>query len=455
VTRKSIQTPPIWRKSPRLGRRAFLSGLAASGALGPFIPLLNASGAEPAPVRLILWYTPHGTIYDNWKPSGGETDFALSPILSKLQRHRDKLVILDGLKVKADGVGAPHTKGLPLLWTASPLIEDRTFTREDGSGGRYHGWNSAASVDQFILSKLGALTPYPSLEFGVRSEGNHPGNRMIYAGAEAPLAPEQDPWQAFKRLIGEIGKSGEEIERMRAERRSVLDLVSSEISDIQKRVASEDGKKIGAHLNAVREIESRLSVTRAACEGPALGEPVPPNLADNTPVVFDRMIELMTATLACDLTRVASMQFRKGENDGGYTYDWVGVTSQEHHQLSHSADEDTRARAALTKIYTWYADRFAYFLDLLAAIPEGDGSLLDNSLVVWGSEIGKGNSHSFLKVPFVLAGGAAGRLKTGRYLQYDGVDHNRLLVSLCQLMGVNVDTFGKTDAGRGPLPGLV
>src|SRR5688500_13805038 len=109
------QPTPIapWRKSPRVTRRALLSGIAARGVLGPLIPLMNANGAEEQPMRLILWFTPHGTVYNNWKPSGGELDFRLSPILSKLERHRSKIVVLDGLKIRADGVGAPHTKGLP------------------------------------------------------------------------------------------------------------------------------------------------------------------------------------------------------------------------------------------------------------------------------------------------------------------------------------------------------
>ena len=448
--------PATWRKNPRFSRRTLLSGLAAGGMLGPLLPLLNASGAEEQPVRLILWFTPHGTIYDNWKPSGGETDFVLGPILGKLERHRKKLVILDGLKVQADGVGAPHTKGPPLLWTASPLLEDQTFTREDESGGRYFGWNSAASVDQFILGRRGSSRPYPSLEFGVRSGGSHPGSRMIYTGPKTPLAPETDPWQAFKRLIGDIGKTNEELERIRAERRSVLDLVSSEIADVQQRVSRADAQKIDAHLSIVRDIETRLQNARVACVGPDLGTAVNSGTSSNTPQVFDRMMELMAATLACDLTRVASMQYRVGENDGGYLYDWLGISAQEHHLLSHEGDTNATARANLTKIYAWYAERFAYFLDLLDKIPEGNGSLLDNSLVVWGSEIGKGNTHSFEKIPFVLAGGAANQLRTGRYLRFNNVEHNRLLVSICRMMGVtDVDKFGKTDKGTGPLAGLV
>ena len=445
-----------FRRNPAFRRRALLSGLGASAALSPFLPLLNASGQEATPLRLILWFTPHGTIYDNWKPSGGTTDFTLSPILEPLDAHRQKLVVLDGLRIQADGVGAPHTKGPPLLWTASPLIEDMTFTREDESGGRYYGWNSAPSVDQFILDRIGPTTPYRSLEFGVRSGSNHPGSRMIYTGPEQPLAPETDPWQAFDRLIGDITQGGAAAEQLRAERRSVLDLLGSELEGLETRVSSADRQKIQAHLNAVREIETRLSGEPIICQGPDLGAAVESNQAQNTPLVFDRMIDLMVAALSCDLTRVASMQYRVGENDGGYTYDWLGITSQEHHLMSHEGDTNAAAQADLSRIYTWYSERFAYFLDRLAAVPEGNGTMLDNSLVVWGSELGKGNTHAFERVPFVIAGGAAGKLATGRYLEFDDVAHNRLLVSICNLLGLpEVTSFGSTDTGQGGLAGLV
>jgi hypothetical protein len=150
------------------------------------------------------------------------------------------------------------------------------------------------------------------------------------------------------------------------------------------------------------------------------------------------------------------MQYRVGENDGGYLYDWLGISDLEHHLMTHEADTNMNAKAELTKIYTWYAEMFGKFLGKLDAIPEGTGTMLDNSLVVWGSELGKGNSHSFDKIPFVVAGGAAGKLETGRYLQYDGVEHNRLLVSMAQLMGVSdMEKFGGTDTKAGTLSGLL
>ena len=440
----------------RQSRRGFLAGLGATAALAPFLPLLNASGAEARPLRIILWFTPHGTIYDQWKPSGGVADFELSAILKPLERHRSKITVLDGLKIQADGVGAPHTKGPPLLFTGSPLIADTTFTREDGSGGAYYGWNSAPSVDQVIASAIKPPTPYGSLEFGVRSGGNHPGSRIIYSGPQAPLAPETDPWAAFGRLIGGAGQTLEAQAQLRAQKKSVLDLVAAELAEIQLRAPAADRGKIDAHLTAVRAIEQRLEKQANACRALELGPAIEASTAANTPVVFDRMIDVMAASLACDLTRVMSMQYRVGENDGGYTYDWLGISDQEHHLLTHEADTNAEARQKLAKIYTWYTERFAYFLDQLDQVPEGDGTLLDNCLVVWGSELGKGNSHSFERVPFVLAGGAAGQLSTGRYLQFDNVAHNRLLVSLCRLMGLpEVATFGSTDTGQGPLPGLI
>jgi Protein of unknown function (DUF1552) len=444
------------RRNPRVSRRALLSGLGASAALSPFIPLLNAEGQEAQPLRLILWFTPHGTVYENWKPTGGQTDFTLSPILKPLEPYRAKLNILDGLKINADGVGAPHTKGPPLLWTASSLNNDMTFTRADGSGGMYFGWNSAPSLDQVILNKLSPTTPYKSLEFGVRSGSNFPGTRMIYTGSATPLAPETNPWAAFKRLIGDIGKTTDQLAQMKAERTSVLDLLGSELTSLQGKVSSADKQKIDAHLAAVREIETRLQGSNVACEGPVLGTEVDSNKSSNTPVVMDAMVSLMAASLSCGLTDFASMQYRVGENDGGYLYDWLGITDLEHHLMTHEPDTNMTARGELTKIYTWYAEMFGKFLGKLDAIPEGNGTMLDNSLVVWGSELGKGNSHSFEKMPFVLAGGAAGKLKTGRYLQYNGVEHNRLLVSVAQLMGAaEMQSFGSTDKNSGGLAGLV
>jgi hypothetical protein len=186
---------------------------------------------------------------------------------------------------------------------------------------------------------------------------------MIYTAAEAPLAPETNPWAALKRLLGDIGKTGSELEQLKAERRSVLDVLDGELVTLQGKIGAADKRKVDAHLTAVREIEMRLQNSSVACEGPVLGTEVDANKSSNTPVVMDAMISLMTSSLACGLTRFASMQYRVGENDGGYLYDWLGLTTLEHHLLTHEPDSNAAARADLTKIYTWYTEMFAKFLE--------------------------------------------------------------------------------------------
>lgn len=443
-----------WRKqlNPRMQRRALLTGLGVAG-LAPFIPLLNASAQEGIPKRLLLFFTPHGTVWDAWVPQGSETDFTLGPILQPLDRHKQKLVVLAGLNMRDVGNVFPHTKGLPRLWTGSNLLENRDFSR----GGLSFGFASSPSVDQVIAKRLGTATEYPSLEFGVRSGGSHPAMRMIYKDANQPLPPATDPWAIFERLFGMSG--GPSGDALLAERKSVLDLVQAELGELNQRVAIDDQRKISAHLEAIRATEKRLAeraATRAdALNGPVLGPRVDPNQGANMPAVLDRQIELIASAFAADLTRVASLQFTIGDVDNS-SYPWVGFNDG-HHITTHRGDSDTGARNSLIKIYTWYADRFAYLLDKLNNIPEGDGTLLDNCIVVWGSEVGKGNNHSGSRAPFIAAGGASKAFRTGRFLQYSNdVLHNRLLVSMCHAMGLtDVSTFGSLDQGQGPLDGFL
>jgi hypothetical protein len=434
---------------PALSRREFLAGLGVVAA-SPFVPLLNASGQEALfPKRLILFFTPHGTVKKAWTPSGSETSFTLSPILAPLARHQKKLVVLSGINMQDVGVGAPHTKGLPLIWTGSKLLEDNTFTRADGSGGMYFGWNSSASIDQVIASSLAPGTAYRTLEFGVRSGGSNPASRMIYTDAQKPVAPATDPWSQFNRLFKGLSNGATQ------ERLSAVDLIKAELARIRPRVAVAERSKLDAHVDAVAAIERRLQTKANACAGPMLGDALDAGKLENIPIVIDRQLELIASSLACDLTRFASLQYCFGDNDG-YPYPWLNIT-EGHHDLTHAGDSDQVAWDKVTKIHTWYSERFAYLLDLLDAIPEGNGTLLDNCCVVWGSELGTGNSHSFHSTPFIAAGGAGGAFATGRYLEFsEKLDHNRLLVSICHAFGMSsVDTFGNTDVGHGPLPGFL
>jgi hypothetical protein len=445
-------------KAVRFSRRQILKRLGVAAAASPLVPLLDSElGAQTAapPKRLILFFTPHGTVWDKWKPTGTETAFTLSPILQPLERHKAKLTVLAGLGIPDKGVGAPHTKGPSLLWTGSTLADDGTFNRSDCSGGCTYGWNTSPSIDQLVVNALQPKTLYKSLQFGVRCGGNNPASRMIYTGPQTPLAPETDPWAAFGRLFG-MPAAPTALARLQAERKSSLDVVAAELSAIRGRVSAADRGKLDAHLSSVSALEARLAATQpATCAPPALGAKLNAGDQVNTPTVMDRQFDLLTAALACDLTRVASFQYSIGDNDGT-TYSWLGHTVA-HHTMTHAPDSDTATWASVQQIYTWYATKFGELLDRLAAVKEGGGTMLDNTLVVWGSELGKGNSHSFAQVPFVLAGGAGGALRPGRFLQFPaGTVHNRLLASIAAAMGATgLDKVGGTDVGSGALPGLL
>ncbi|MBX2798092.1 MAG: DUF1552 domain-containing protein [Myxococcales bacterium] len=437
--------------TPRPTRRDLLLGAAGLGALAPFVPVLQGHAAPTPATRLVLFFTPHGTIRDRWLPTGSERSFVLPEILAPLARHQQSLVVLDGLNVIDDSVGAPHTKGSPLLWTASPLLEDQTFSRDDGNGVYYYGWNSDKSVDQHIAQSLPLEVPFSSLELGVRSGNNHPGHRTIFSGASAPLAPEDDPYVIFTRLFGG-GATEQELRALHAQRRSVLDVVYRDVERLQSKVSTADQSKVAAHLQAIRDIEHTMdALDEGLCEGPVLQKGLNDNDMRQVPQLISAQWDLLAQAFACDLTRIASLQLTVAENDHTI-YDWLGVSDEIHHLITHSTTP--ASLDALTLIYSWYAEQLASFLDRLAAIPEGDGTALDHTIVLWGTEIGRGWDHTFDDVPFVLAGGAGGAWETGRFLQLGGVEHNRLLVSVCEAMGVPTTSFGGTDPGSGGLPGL-
>jgi hypothetical protein len=442
--------------SHKWSRRRVLASLGASAALAPWVPLLNASGQESTiPRRLILFFTPHGTVWNQWRPTGSGNNFTLSRILAPLASVQKKIVVIDGLGMRADGVGAPHTKGPALLWTASPLLDDGTFTRDDCSGGCSFGWNSGPSFDQVLAQRALGTTPFASYELGVSSGGGAPGAHTIYAGAAKPIPPRQDPVAAWNELFADSMRPPAEANKLRARRQLAMNLLDSELSALENKVAQADLPKVQAHRDALQQLSSQLLQPMAACASPTKADPSqePQDSADAVPWLVDRQIELLVAALSCDLTRIASLQIRLGENDGN-PYRFLGVTD-EHHITTHDTSADKQE--LISKIYTWYAERFASLLSKLDAIPEGTGSMLDHTLVIWGSELGTGSNHDFSNVPFVVAGGGGFGVNTGQYLQIAAGStwHNRLIVSAMHYMGAtDVNTFGSSDRESGTLPGL-
>lgn len=430
-----------------VSRRKFLQGLGVTAALSPFVPLIDARGQTTAyPKRLVLFFTPHATFFPKWTPTGTQTNFTLGPILAPLAQHQSKINVIAGVGMADPEYFVAHTPGGVQIWTGSQLLRGP----QNSDGSYQYGANSGPSVDQVVAASVGNTTAYSSLQFSAQT-----GETVIFSGPGQAVFGASDAQASFNRLFGNV-TSGPAL----ANQKSVLDVVTAQLSALRGKVSAADQNKIAAHLAATRDIETRLQVQQANCAGPNLST----DSAETTG--FASMIDLASSALACDLTRVVSLQFSQQDNDGS-SYPFLGIQAG-HHPLTHLAPSDTvdennnpvtdqtkSVNGQLTSIYTWYASMFARLLDRLDAVPEGSGTMLDNTLVVWGSELSDYNTHAFRPtVPFVTAGGAGGGLKTGRFLDLTGTPqlHNRLLVSICNLMGLTtVHTFGNMDAGTGPL----
>lgn len=435
----------------RFSRRALLGGLGASAALVPFIPVFETQAADGPPLRLCLMFSPCGTIHDAWVPSGSPENFTLGPILSPLAAIKDQIIVIDGLRYNNGGAGNQHMSGPSKFTCGTGLLSGSEF---GGGGEATSGWGAGTSIDQVYAQQSGAETPFASLELGVRVSGSTPRNRLSYAGPNQPIPPENNPTQVFDRLFAEFGQDQATVAKLKAERRSVLDAVKAQTEALEQKIGTADRHKLQAHLEGLGEIEKRLDLSSNvgdACEVPVLGEGLDHMATDNYPAVTRLQLDLLVMAFACDLTR--SSTFMWNGSTSGQTFPWLGFNDG-HHDLSHEGDSNTDAQNKLIQINAWYAEQFAYFVDRLAQIPEGDGTMLDNTIVVWANELGKGNSHTHTKIPFVLAGGRNAGIVPGRFLQYDGVANNRLLVSVLNALGIDVSSYGELDDGSGPLPGL-
>jgi hypothetical protein len=450
-----------------LGRRAFLAASGGSALLLPFVPVLDSeAGGTGFPRRLILYYWPTGTVLENWRCSGGEYDFVLSPILAPLERHRDKLVILDGIDNEVVST-VPSLIGHPSIvswWTGiEPLPGE--FTHCTGT----YGWAGGPSVDQYIADALTSATPVHSLVLGVDVETNDyslPYSRPYYRGANEPVTPLVDPAAVWDYLFEGADLDPLEAARIRAGRQSVIDLVGGELDALSKTMGADERRKFEAHLEGLRAIERRVAHPLGAeCTVPLRPESRVMKYYETVEVLepmLDSMYDLVTSALTCDLTRVVALQ---GATEAG------GVRLPQHngeitHAISHRTDPE--GLAMQTEVSTWWMDSLARLLDRLDAIPEGDGTLLDNTLVVAGCCIGDSWPHSPRNCPVVLAGGCGGAVTTGRYLRFGNYDvldpssaphggrtNNDLLVSICHAMGLtDVETFGNPSYCNGGIASL-
>ncbi|HET6148222.1 MAG TPA: DUF1552 domain-containing protein [Polyangia bacterium] len=440
-------------------RRAALRGAFGASIGLPWLASLGARRAHAAgtpafPTRFVVMFSPNGTLPGAWNPMGTETSFTLSPILQPLAEHQGDLVVVRGVDQQGGG-GDGHQNGMGGMLTGQPLNAG-PFA---GAGSAPAGWPNGPSVDQRVAEVLGTGTKLRSLELGVQVGAADNWGRMVYRAANQPLPPEDDPARVYADVFADLHADPAVLAALRARRRSILDTVAAQYARLSARLGGDDRARIDRHLTAVREIELRLTTpfagATAACQDPAPAPAPATSRNDDFPAIGALQIDLLVMALACDVARVASLQWSRSVSQTRFT--WLTPAIPEvHHDLSHRPDNDGVAADKLVRINRWYATQLATLMSKLKAIPEGDGTLLDHTLILWCNELAVGNVHSRVDAPYVLGGRAGGRLATGRYLTYAGdVPHNNLMVSILNAMGIPDQTFGKPDWCTGPLAGLV
>jgi len=430
-------------------RRDFLKQLGLATASLPFISNLNAFASTTATAnrkqRLVVMFSPNGTVpWDFWPDKEG-ADFDLKPILQPMTDFKDRMLVMKGVSDKLQGDGDRHMRGMGCLLTGSELFPGNI----QGGSDTPAGWAKGISLDQelknLLQSKEETRTRFGSLEFGVMvPDRADTWTRMSYAGPNKPVAPIDNPYQMFKKLYGQMAD--------REHLSSVLDDVQEDLKRLSAIIGKEDRQLLEDHTDFVRAMEKQLKEDASS----ELNHAVPQmeqgvkEENDNIPQITKMQMDLLVNSFTNDFARVATFQITNSVGNPKMT--WLDI-KESHHELSHEPDSNKEAHEKLTRINTWYSEQLAYLTKRLAETPEpgGDGSLLDNTLIVWGNELGQGNSHTLDNIPFVMVGNGSG-FNMGRSLKFNDVPHNRLLMSIAHSFGHHVDTFGKPEfCGDGPL----
>jgi hypothetical protein len=427
--------------------------------LAPFVPVFNRT-AEAAgfPTRLLLVFSGNGSVPDDYWPTGGETDFTFKPggISEPLAPFRQKLIFPRNMKRVRNGPGG-HESAMVCLWTAS--------SRNPGSP--FGGYSKNPSIDQIIAKKLPPTTAFPSLEFGVQHDGPGANSRlltvMLYSGSDQPLPPESDPYKMLDRLMlgsgsAPTGIRPEDLERIRMRKASAVDLVKNELAALNRRIDRVDRAKLEQHLEGLTAIEKRLIKPADAPTAPVAGCGKPANLRtgidlkanDSYPELLDIQNSLAVAALACNRSQVASLQWSRSFSMVRHT--WLSVTAG-HHSLSHDTSANaTKQKAAIER---WNMQHMAELLKQLDAVPEGNGTLLDNTMLIYANELTQGAAHSVSPPITLVAGSGGGKLRTGRALELPEYDFSQLLVTAAHVMGVS-DVNQVGDLGKpGNIPTLL
>ena len=439
----------LTRKS--LDRRSVLRGMGAAialPALDAMVPALASANPAGYPVRTSFVYVPNGIVMDHWTPKAAGAAFELPRILKPLEPFRDRMLVVSGLmdnnaNALGDGGGDHARAGASFLTAAHPK-------KTGGSDIR-----AGVSVDQVIAQTVGSNTRLRSLELGLddsRVVGHCDSgyscaytNSISWRTPSEPLPPEANPRAVFERLFGDVDTSLDAATRARRVRyrKSLLDMARDETQKLVGTLGSSDRRKVGEYLDSIREIERRIE--KAETDGrhiaPTMERPagIPAAYSEHARLLFD----LQFAAFQTDLTRVVTMVM--GREGSVRTYEEIGVPDP-HHPLSHHRNVP-ESLEKLTQINTFHMKLFSEFVARLAAAPDGEGTLLDRSAILYGCGIADSNRHTHEKLPVVLLGKANGSIKTGRHmvLAKDTPVAN-LFLAMLERAGVERREFGDSTA---------
>ena len=445
----------------KLSRRAVLRGLGAAVAL-PYMDAMYPAFAAPlvkktlTPNRMAFLYVPNGIIMQDWTPAGalGSTPLGELPRISgALAPYRDDIMILSGLtsnngRALGDGPGDHGRAGAAYLTGVHP----KPTAGKDIRAG--------ISMDQVAAQKLEGQTRFASLELGCE-EGLQGGNcdngyscaysnSLSWRTPTTPNPPEIRPRAVFERLFGAVDDEKDPARRLRLQsyQKSILDIVLSDAQSLKQTLGGTDRRKLDEYLSSIRDIEKRIqnvernNTVKVTATAPSAS--VPTNFGEHSHLMFD----LMTLAFQTDQTRIITTLLALEQSPRNYPE--IGITEGHHGLTHHQGDKEKIEK--VTQINAFHVKQFTYLLDKLKATPDGDGTLLDHSMIVYGSALADGNAHQHNNLPTVLAGRAGGTLKPGRHVKFaDETPITNLFMSMLDRMGVPVETIGDST---GKLEGL-
>lgn len=455
-------------KQKRLNRRELILGSYGIAISLPFLEIMDpgrakAQGQNNAK-NFIAVYTPGGTVPEKWECAGQGNNFTLSPILSPLAPVKNKILIPSGIDMNS-AIGEQHQAGIVALLTGTPQSKNHS----NFAGG--------PSIDQVIARKIGSKNRFKSIEIAIRwatgkSRGLlHPINSLNFEDNEkfTPISPRIDPVAIFNELFTDTIDAGANFEaaqqRLRMDK-SILDFVGKRYQTLGNRLGSEDKKRLDQHLTKIRQIEQSLKTvaTDSICKpfqlpdtsgynaksglnSAANGSIIDAQTDQMIPAIGKLMMDMIVMAMSCDLTRVATLQWT--DTEAKHTFPWLNLKSH-HHFYQHDGGFQPEE---LQKIGTWYAKQHAYLLEEMDKVNIGESSLLDNSVVFFGSELAHPSTHKKKNMPLILAGKGGG-LKSGQLIKFTNASHNDLLVSILNCFGDQRNTFGDTRFSSSALPGI-